>query len=160
AAQTANTTALTANTGALTANTGALVAATGAEGALAGAIGTLAGMETALIAAMMELSAAIDANTIAQYATAFFQTGGVVSGSGGVKAVIHAGETVASAEIMHNVGAGLAAAGALQVPDMRSTTAALQGIGDQLSTASAAGETHVHIEGNTFHGVPDQRYVN
>jgi hypothetical protein len=36
----------------------------------------------------------------------------------------------------------------------------VQGIGEQLAAAGTGGEEHLHIEGNTFHGVPDQRYVS
>jgi hypothetical protein len=59
------------------------------------------------------------ANTTALIAVAIashfgFQHGGVVGGSGAVHATVHAGEVVAGAEIMKNVGAGLAAAGAFK----------------------------------------------
>jgi hypothetical protein len=117
----------------------------------------------ALIAALVALNVAVDANTIALYASSLFplQTGGTVSGTGGVRATIHAGETVASAEILRNVGEGLA--NSMQPQDLGGNARALQGIGAKLTAAApkpGMGNVVNSFDGAVFHGVPDQHYVS
>ena len=120
-----------ANTAATVANTAAATAETAAGTALTAG-------EVALTAAITALNAAVDLNTAALWATGFIpgaQEGGQVMRSG--VAIIHAGETVASKNIM-------------------------QGVGEGLSASATGGGTQVvnSFDGATFHGVPDQRYVS
>jgi len=150
---------------ALTANTAALAA-------LAAAVFSLEVMEGGLMVGIATLQAAIDANTIALYATGFFgfQSGGIVPGppSQGVRAVVHGGELVANESMMRSLGAGVAVGSAqAAIHSAQGLNAggggdasALQGVADSLQSRSAAGPPQtVSFQGAVFHGVPDQRYV-
>jgi hypothetical protein len=103
---------------------------------VATAAGTVAAMEGVLAGVMVELSAAVVANTVALYATGFIpglQAGGTVLRTG--VALVHEGETVAGKSLMRGIGEGLTATSGVNAP------------------------VNVTLTGNTFHGVPDQRYV-
>jgi hypothetical protein len=131
AAQTANTTATVANTAAIVADTGSLVA-------LIASNEMMFAMQDVLMGFIVSLTAAIDANTVALYVTGFIpgmQSGGTVARTG--VAVIHAGETVASNNILQGIGATLSS-------------------GNVVNNAPPT----VSFDGAVFHGVPDQRYVN
>ena len=36
---------------------------------------------------------------------------------------------------------------------------AMKGVGESLSASRGTGDVHLHMENNTFHGVPDASYV-
>jgi hypothetical protein len=63
---------------------------------------------------------------------------------------------------MRQVGAGLAASGALGGGvDMRETNAAIANVGSRIvAMPKEAAGASVNSDGATFHGVPDQRYVS
>jgi hypothetical protein len=126
----------TANTAATTADTTAVVANTAAVGV---GMTTLTTTMVTLDVSLGILAASVDANTTALWATAFIsglQEGGQVMRTG--VALVHAGETVASKNIMQGVGESLSAGGA----------------------GSGGGNQIVSFDGATFHGVPDSRYVS
>jgi hypothetical protein len=56
--------------------------------------------------------------------------------------LVHAGEIVANESMMRQFGSGASAS-----------------IGNALAPSRGGSDVHLHVEGNVFHGTPDQRYV-
>jgi hypothetical protein len=102
-------------------------------------------------------TAAVVFNTAVKLALPFAQHGAVVTGVGATPVMVHGGEVIANKQMLQTIGASLSTGATV---DMRATNAQLQGIGDQLSAKATGGDTHLHMDGAVFHGVPDQRYVN